>query len=72
MLKNILKLEGAQGLTKNEQKSVNGGMLSVSRGCSAYHQQFVSCAGALEGRLCYTNNCQCPGQCHSEVCIPGD
>jgi hypothetical protein len=25
MLKNILKLEGAQKLTKNEQKSINGG-----------------------------------------------
>jgi hypothetical protein len=24
MLKNILKLEGAQKLTKNEQKSING------------------------------------------------
>jgi hypothetical protein len=26
MLKNILKLEGAQKLTKNEQKSINGGI----------------------------------------------
>jgi hypothetical protein len=26
MLKNILKLEGAQKLTKNEQKSINGGL----------------------------------------------
>jgi hypothetical protein len=25
MLKNILKLDGAQKLTKNEQKSINGG-----------------------------------------------
>jgi hypothetical protein len=25
MLKNILKLEGAQKLTKNEQKNINGG-----------------------------------------------
>ncbi|NRS89752.1 hypothetical protein HNQ02_002684 [Flavobacterium sp. 7E] len=25
MLKNILKLQGAQKLTKNEQKSINGG-----------------------------------------------
>jgi hypothetical protein len=25
MLKNILKLEGTQKLTKNEQKSINGG-----------------------------------------------
>jgi hypothetical protein len=27
MLKNILKLEGAQKLTKNEQKSINGGAI---------------------------------------------
>jgi hypothetical protein len=27
MLKNILKLEGAQKLTKNEQKSINGGYI---------------------------------------------
>jgi hypothetical protein len=26
MLKNILKLEGAQKLNKNEQKSINGGL----------------------------------------------
>jgi hypothetical protein len=26
MLKNILKLEGTQKLTKNEQKSINGGI----------------------------------------------
>jgi hypothetical protein len=26
MLKNILKLEGAQKLTKNEQKNINGGI----------------------------------------------
>ncbi|NRS89754.1 hypothetical protein HNQ02_002686 [Flavobacterium sp. 7E] len=28
MLKNILKLEGAQKLTKNEQKSISGGDIS--------------------------------------------
>jgi hypothetical protein len=28
MLKNILKIEGAQKLSKNEQKSINGGAIS--------------------------------------------
>ena len=28
MLKNILKLDGAQQLSKNQQKSINGGLLS--------------------------------------------
>ncbi|WP_310555800.1 hypothetical protein [Flavobacterium sp.] len=31
MLKNILKLEGAQQLSKNEQKTINGG---ITRECS--------------------------------------
>jgi hypothetical protein len=33
MLKSILKLEGAQKLTKNEQKSINGGIQ-----CAPYPQ----------------------------------
>jgi hypothetical protein len=33
MLKNILNLEGAQKLTKNEQKSINGGRIA----CDATH-----------------------------------
>jgi hypothetical protein len=33
MLKNILKLNGAQELTKNEQKSINGGKIA----CDATH-----------------------------------
>jgi hypothetical protein len=32
MLKNILKLEGAQKLTKNEQKSINGGIACSAGG----------------------------------------
>jgi hypothetical protein len=38
MLKNILKLEGAQKLTRNEQKSINGGgcviLCCPDTGCS--------------------------------------
>jgi hypothetical protein len=39
MLKNILKLEGAQKLSKNEQKSINGGyIVDMSRYSScSYH-----------------------------------
>ena len=29
MLKNILKLDGAQQLSKNEQKSINGGFIKA-------------------------------------------
>jgi hypothetical protein len=46
MLKNILKLEGTQKLTKNEQKSVNGGKAPaccltwnpITRVCSRWDQ----------------------------------
>jgi hypothetical protein len=46
MLKNILKFEGAQKLTKNEQKSINGGIAPLcclewnakTRVCSAWDQ----------------------------------
>ena len=33
MLKNILKLEGAQKLTKNEQIRINGGKVAEASGC---------------------------------------
>jgi hypothetical protein len=46
MLKNILSLEGAQKLTKNEQKSINGGRLA----CDATH----SCPA---GQCCSKGTC---------------
>jgi hypothetical protein len=39
MLKNILKLEGAQKLSKNEQKSINGG--------TAVYTEFCICNGRI-------------------------
>jgi hypothetical protein len=42
MLKNILKLEGAQKLTKDQQKSINGGVIQCE--CS---QVFI------DGTTCY-------------------
>ena len=33
MLKNILKLDGAQKLSKNEQKSINGGKIMACAEC---------------------------------------
>ena len=35
MLKNILKLDGAQKLSKNEQKSINGGITQAMAQCMA-------------------------------------
>lgn len=35
MLKNILKLDGAQKLSKNEQKSINGGITEACAGAWA-------------------------------------
>jgi hypothetical protein len=41
MLKNILKLEGAQKLSKNEQKSINGGAgTPQSFGCHTYFYNY--------------------------------
>jgi hypothetical protein len=37
MLKNILKLEGAQKLSKNEQKSINGGWIPVEGECNSFY-----------------------------------
>jgi hypothetical protein len=53
MLKNILKLEGAQKLTKNEQKSLIGGIL---RGCPAGTHQ---CEESGPYR-CVKNGMMCP------------
>ncbi|MEO8515839.1 MAG: hypothetical protein ABI426_03800 [Flavobacterium sp.] len=51
MLKNILNLEGAKKLTKNEQKAINGGIVPIcclvwnprTRYCSEWDQ---ACLGS--------------------------
>ena len=48
MLKNILKLDGAQQLSKNEQKEINGG-LTPTTGCST---------GGVRSNI---NSCLCNG-----------
>jgi len=59
MLKNILKLKGAQKLSSKEQQKVNGGR-KMSGGCS------VGCAGKNQGDMCYgSSDCGCPGTCTS-------
>ena len=59
MLKNILKLNGAQQLSKNEQQSING---SGGKGC------FQGCdSGFLGlGSICSTD-----GGCHNGHCTLG-
>ncbi|WP_268848786.1 hypothetical protein [Flavobacterium aestivum] len=58
MLKNILKLKGAQQLTKKEQKNINGS--GVWGNCDRYHPQpicqvdyYVMCIGG-EWKCAYT------------------
>ena len=68
MLKNILKLDGAQEIKKNEQKTINGGFGSQS-GCSTdldceltglYCHGRVSClpfnGGVCLGQI-FSSNC---------------
>ncbi|HLF50704.1 hypothetical protein [Flavobacterium sp.] len=52
MLKNILNLEGAQKLTKNEQKSINGGL--VVKVCESQCLSNVECSG---GAYCQITVC---------------
>jgi hypothetical protein len=57
MLKNILKLEGAQELTKNEQKSINGGLNTCFEG------------GCRPGECCVLTGPK-EGICHSIAKYP--
>lgn len=54
MLKNILNLDGAQQLSKNEQKTINGGRLrcDASTPCPANQ----CCSGSSLGGVCYPYN----------------
>ena len=44
MLKNILKLEGAQELTKNDQKNISGSLLPGTFPCSCNGVYKKECA----------------------------
>lgn len=54
MLKNILKLDGAQLLSKNEQKEVNGGRRACSSGCGI---KGICCADGYCKDLINSNSC---------------
>ncbi len=61
MLKNILNLDGAQPLSKNEQKSINGGITkecadAYSNGCNRTISA-VDCFNIYEG--VYNTACKC-------------
>ena len=63
MLNNILKMDGAQKLSKADQKSINGGRDSV--GC------WAGCNNKPNGTFCYYDyHCLCPGECISQSCFP--
>ncbi|WP_299255115.1 hypothetical protein [uncultured Aquimarina sp.] len=56
MKKSILKLRGAEELTKNEQKSINGGRLRPSG----------NCGGRGDIECCGTANWQCGTDDHCD------
>lgn len=65
MLKNILKLNGAQKLGKAEQVDINGGFRPNIRPTR------LDCVGEPNGTLCYHNgHPECPGECSGGECIP--
>ncbi len=63
MLKNILNLEGAQKLSKNEQKTIKGG---IPQGCT-----WVTYPGSslAECRLEYPNASYKAGVCRALACF---
>jgi len=66
MLKNILNLNGAQELSKNQQQTIQGG-----KSCEA--AVACGCTGRPNGSGCYTAvPCKSVnlGKCQSEVCVP--
>jgi len=63
MLKNILKLEGAQKLTKNEQKSIKGGQAPADWECGTFKivnlSQGLCLAYDYDYRPVYLGNNRC-------------
>ena len=54
MLKNILKLKGAQKLTKNEQKTINGGGRTLCLADNVYHCRSIGGVyNNLTGECCH-------------------
>jgi hypothetical protein len=58
MLKNILKLEGAQKLSKNEQKSISGGIPYCALGCFRNPDLSQSCEAQGYDLCCISGWCQ--------------
>ncbi|WP_089373638.1 hypothetical protein [Dokdonia pacifica] len=60
-----MKLKGASALSSQEQKEIKGGNIPILIECQ------VGCAGLSNGARCYaSDNCNCPGRCGSNGCIP--
>lgn len=64
MLKNILNLEGAQALNGAEQKTINGGLLSVAPWCQC---GVAACCGTGPGQ-CGVGHCS-GGFVHGAACV---
>jgi len=63
MLKNILKLDGAQQLTKNEQKSINGGLPTGCDKPGCIYIPYPEPAGVCPAGTS-------PDPCSKRVCCP--
>lgn len=63
MLKNILNLSGAQQLSRNEQKSINGGICESQYCAPGYTRQAcIQAGGAYAGCGCVFGSCNSGGK----------
>lgn len=58
MLKNILNLKGAQEMTKNEQKEINGGLKHTCRGGLWCTGDAVCTQGGTVNAICVNQCCE--------------
>ena len=67
-MKKLMNLKGANKLSSQEQKEITGGIIPTPVGPVGCQ---VGCAGLSNGARCYaSDNCNCPGRCGSQGCIP--
>ena len=67
-MKKLTNLKGAQTLSAQQQKEINGGANPIIITCG------IGCVGKSHGDRCFASgNCNCPGRCANSTssgCVP--